>query len=57
MSLAINGVQIETMMRCCSTPIRMTTIKNNGNTKYWHGCEEVDYSGIGGGNVNDTGTV
>lgn len=41
--IAIKEVQIKTTMRCHCAHTRMTKTKNNDNTKYWCGCEEVDH--------------
>jgi hypothetical protein len=36
--LAIKEMQIKTASTFHVTPVRMATIKNNDNNKYWQGC-------------------
>jgi S-adenosylhomocysteine hydrolase len=37
-SLAIKEMQIKTTLRFHIIPVRMATIKNTNNNKYWGGC-------------------
>jgi hypothetical protein len=39
-SLTIKEMQIKTMLRFHFTPLRIATIKNTSNKKYWQGCGE-----------------
>jgi hypothetical protein len=39
-SLAINEIQIKTMLKLYLTPVRMTTTKNTKNNKCWQGYGE-----------------
>jgi acyl-ACP thioesterase len=37
-SLAIKEMRIKTTLRFHLTPVRIATIKNTNNNKYWQGC-------------------
>jgi hypothetical protein len=39
-SLAIKAMQIKTTLRFHLIPVRIATIKNTTNNKYWGGCKE-----------------
>ena len=51
MSLAIREMQIKTTIRYYYTPIQMTKMKNDENTKCWRGLEKLNHSCIPSGNV------
>jgi hypothetical protein len=40
MSLIIREMEIKTTLRFHLTPIRMTKIKNSGDSRCWQGCGE-----------------
>jgi hypothetical protein len=42
----------QTKLRFHLTPVRMTTIKNTNNNKYWRACGKNELSYPAGGNVN-----
>jgi hypothetical protein len=51
-SLAIKEMQIKTTLRFPLTPVRIATIKNTNNKKFWQECRgrrETSYTA--GGNV------
>jgi hypothetical protein len=49
--LATKEMQIKTTLRFHLTPVRMATIKNTTNNKYWQGCEGKEPSYTVDGNV------
>jgi hypothetical protein len=51
-SLAIKEMQIKTTLRSHLTPVRIATIKNTTNKKYWRNVGEKEPSSTAGGNVN-----
>jgi hypothetical protein len=38
-SLAIKEMHIKTTLRFYLTPVRIATMKNTTNIKFWYGCE------------------
>jgi hypothetical protein len=51
-SLAIEEMQIKTMLRFHLTPVRIVIIKSTTNNRFWQGCGEKKPSFTAGGNAS-----